>query len=86
MKRIKTPPPFSTKSLRLWAKRIQEAKDGVTAALTAPREGRTEFNLGKWNRMNSQQQKLFVFRAMEMGFITYEIGSYRKGPAVQVSL
>lgn len=67
------PKRFDSTELRKWAKKIDEMKKQICEALTKPMVGRTQFNLGKWNRMNSQQKKLFVFRAMELGFITYEI-------------
>jgi hypothetical protein len=73
MKRLKKPLPFNSTLLRQWATQIQKAKDDIEAALTAPMEGRTQFNLAKWNRMNSQEKKLFVFKSMEMGLITYSI-------------
>lgn len=64
---------FDSGPLRAWAKEIQKTKDKIESILTQPMKDRTEFHLPKWNKMNSQQKKLFVFRAMELGYITYEI-------------
>ena len=72
MKKLKQK-KFDSKELRAWAKTIQETKDKIEDLLTKPMIGRTQFHLPKWNKMNSQQKKLFVFRAMELGYITYSI-------------
>lgn len=58
------------RALRQWAKEIERLKNDVQRALSEP-------NLLKWLAMNSQQKKLAVFRAMDLGYISWEISSNR---------
>lgn len=56
------------RSLRSYAAEIDRLKNDIAASISAP-------NREKWDAMNSQQQKLCVFRAMELGFIEWKIES-----------
>ncbi len=78
MKHKKEIKKFDSTELRKWAKEIERLKNDIEGILTEPMKNRTQFNLPKWNKMNGQQKKLFVFRAIELGFITWEIKSYSK--------
>lgn len=59
------------RSLRKWAKEIERLKQDVYNSLS-------EANRAKWMGMNSQQKKLAVFRAMELGYIGWKISDNRK--------
>lgn len=58
------------RALKQWAKEIERLKNDVQQALSPP-------NLIKWLAMNSQQKKLAVFRAMELGYIEWKIAGNR---------
>lgn len=53
-------------ALRKWATDIERLKNETGACLS-------ETNKAKWDTMNSQQQKIAVFRAMELGFIQWKV-------------
>lgn len=57
-------------SLRAYAKQIAMSKMLIGNSLGPE-------NKAKWDAMNSQEQKLVVFRYMEAGQITYKIGNKR---------
>lgn len=54
------------KGLRNWATEIKRLKNDVGTSLS-------ETNKAKWDAMNSQQKKIAVFRAMELGFISWRV-------------
>lgn len=62
--------PFDSRRLRNRVRQIEMAKEQITKHLSEPLAGRTAFHLHKWNRMNGQQKKIFVFRAMALGFMS----------------
>lgn len=68
---IKNNPYLYTQALREWAGEISRLKKEVSDSLGKE-------NKIKWEAMNSQQKKIFVFRAMELGFITWEIEGSKK--------
>lgn len=57
--------------LRKYAKDIERLKNDVGSCLSA-------INKAKWDSMNSQLKKLAVFKAMDLGFITWEIGKSKQ--------
>jgi hypothetical protein len=58
--------PCQWKEYRRYVLELERIKIEIAASLSPT-------NLEKWGRMNSQEKKLFIFRAMEKGFIEWKV-------------